>query len=65
MPVYAACNHNKKRVTVLVVATNLEEARKALKTEGRTDSREMRELPERPGGWSLNTATQHFFPEYD
>ncbi len=65
MPTYAACNLYKKRVTGLAVARNESEARKALVPEGRNDSREFRLLPERPNGWSLNTATEHCFPDYD
>jgi len=65
MPTFAALSHRQKRVTGLYMGKTIKEATKFFKPEGRTDNREVRELPERPEGWTLNRATDLFFPEYD
>jgi hypothetical protein len=65
LPCYAFLNRREMRVTALCVEKTMEAAIKAVKTPGRTDNRECRELPPRSHGWSLNEATEHCFPTYD
>lgn len=64
MPIYAACNDHRKQVTGLCHAKDPLDARRVLHMRN-TDKRRIVQMPGRVEGWTLATATQRIYPDYD